>query len=107
MNLDIQTDHTVMRPEWHRVIDAWVASCRGRHPGVRALDLMLRHRGDQRGVEEVDAVATAGARSLHAHATAESMSVALGDALDSLERALCTSGAVDEKDRVRAARRRN
>ena len=108
MNLDIQTEHTIMRAEWHRVIDAWVTSCRGRHPEVRALDLTLRHRGEQRAIEEVDAVATAGPRNLvHAHAAAESMSVALGDALDNLERALCTSEAIEERGRIRATRRRN
>ena len=107
MNLDIQTEHVVMRPEWHRMIEAWVALCRGRHPGVGALDLTLRHGGERRAVEEVDAVATAGPRSLRAHATADVMSVALGDALASLEHELWAAEGVEEQGRIRPARRRN
>ena len=43
MNIDIQTEHVLMCPDWHRMIDEWVARCRGRHPGVVGIDLTLRH----------------------------------------------------------------
>jgi ribosome-associated translation inhibitor RaiA len=107
MNLDVETEHVVMKPEWHRTIEAWVALCRHRHPGVGALDLTLRHADGRPAGEEVEAVATAGPRSLRAHATAEVMSVALGDALESLERELWASEAVEERGSLRPPRRRN
>lgn len=105
MNLDIETEHVVMRPEWHRTIESWVALCRRRHPAVAALDLTLRHGDGRPAGEEVQAVAAAGPRTLRAHATAELMSVALGDALESLERELWASEAVEERRWVRRPRR--
>jgi ribosome-associated translation inhibitor RaiA len=88
MNLDIQTEHVAMQPEWHHMIEDWVALCRDRHPGVRSLDLTLRHANDRPAADEVDAVVTLGGRSLRAHAAAAVMSLALGNALAGLEREL-------------------
>jgi ribosome-associated translation inhibitor RaiA len=104
MNLDIQTEHVAMTPEWHRMIDEWVALCRRRHPLVGALDLTLRHGNERVASEQVDAVATAGPRNVRAHARAEVMGVALGDALESLERELCVSDVVEQRGRGRPIR---
>ena len=101
MNLDIQTEHVAMKPEWHRMIDDWVAVCRRRHPRVGALELTLRHRNERVASEEVDAVASAGPRNLRTHVRAEAMGVALGDALESLERELCVYDAVEQHGRGR------
>jgi ribosome-associated translation inhibitor RaiA len=95
MNLDIQTEHVAMTPEWHRVIDDWVALCRHRHPQIGALEFTLRRGSERTAGEQVDAVAFAGRRSVRAHARAEVMGVALGDALERLERELCVGDAVE------------
>jgi ribosome-associated translation inhibitor RaiA len=95
MNLDIQTDHIVMRPEWHDLIDAWVGRCARFHPEVAGIDLTLRHgeSGHHPG-EEVDVMAMAGRRNLHVARHAEVMSVALHDALDALEHELLVHEAM-------------
>ena len=104
MNLDIQTEHVAMTPDWHRMIDDWVALCRRRHPRVGMLELTLRHGNERVGGEQVDAAASTGPRNVRAHARAEAMGVALGDALESLERELCVSDAVEQQGRGRAVR---
>jgi ribosome-associated translation inhibitor RaiA len=97
MNLDIQTEHVVMRPEWHRMIDEWVGRCARRHPDVIEIDLTLRHGEQRRAGEEVDVVAIAGRRSLHATKQAGVMAVALHDALDALEHELLVHEAVGRR----------
>jgi ribosome-associated translation inhibitor RaiA len=81
MNLDIQTEHALMRPEWHRMIDEWVERCVRQRAGLTGLELTLRHGPG----EEVDIVATAHGRTVRASRQGELMSVALRDALDVLE----------------------
>jgi ribosomal subunit interface protein len=86
MNLDIETEHIAMRPEWHRIIDAWVEQCRHHHPKVVGIDVTLRH-GDRRDSgEQVDAMATACGQTLRATRRAPAMTAALHDALDALEK---------------------
>jgi ribosomal subunit interface protein len=97
MNIDIQTEHVAMRPEWHRMIDEWVEQCARRHPDVIEVDLTLRHGEHRHAGEEVDVVATAGRRSLHAARQAEVMTVALHDALDALEYELLVHEAVGRR----------
>ena len=97
MNLDIQTDQVHMRPEWHRMIDEWVARCARHHPDVVGIDLRLRHGESRRPHEEVDVVAIAGRRSLRAAKQADVMTVALHDALDALEHELLVHEAVDRR----------
>ena len=98
MNLDIQTEHAVMRPEWHALIDEWVARCSRSHPEVAGIDLTLR-RGEsgQHPAAEVDVVAMAGRRSLRAAKHAALMTVALHDALDALEHELLVHEAVTRR----------
>ena len=97
MNLDIQTERVAMTPEWHRIIDEWVALCRHRHPQVEALEFTLRHGSERTAGEQVDAVAFAGRRSVRAHTRAEVMGVALGGALERLDRELRVGDAVEAR----------
>jgi ribosome-associated translation inhibitor RaiA len=95
MNLDIQTEHVVMQPEWHDLIDVWVARCARFHPEVAGIDLTLRHgKSGQHREEEVDVMAMAGRRNLRVARHAELMSVALHDALDALEHELLVHEAM-------------
>jgi ribosome-associated translation inhibitor RaiA len=95
MNIDIQTEHVAMKPEWHRTIDAWVERCRRHHPEVVGLDLSLRHDDAPRPGDEVDVVATAGRRTLRAVKHAGGMDEALHAALESLEHELLVHEAVN------------
>jgi ribosomal subunit interface protein len=95
MNVDIQTEHVAMQPEWHRMIDQWLERCARSHPEIMDIDVTLRHGEPGRHPgEEVDVVATADGRSLRAARHAELMSVALHDALDALEHELLVHEAV-------------
>jgi len=81
MDLDIQTEHVAMQPEWRRTIADWLARSTKQHPRLAAVDLRLRR---QHGGHRVDTVARLGSRSVRAGAQAESMTTALHDALDAL-----------------------
>jgi ribosome-associated translation inhibitor RaiA len=95
MNLDIQTEHILMRPEWHDQIHAWVTRFARFHPEVAGIDLTLRHgESGRQPEEEVDVVAMAGRRSLRVAKHAELMSVALHDAFDALEHELLVHEAM-------------
>ena len=85
MNLDIETDRVLMRAEWHRMIDDWVARYAMEHAKLAAVDLTLRH--DEQEGDRVDAVARVGGRTVRATA-AGTMPTALRDALDTLQRQL-------------------
>ena len=93
MNLDIQTEHILMRPEWHRLIDDWAHRCARQHPALDTVDLTLRHDEVRHPPEEVAVVATARGRTLRAMGHADLMTVALHGALDVLERQLETEDA--------------
>lgn len=88
MNIDIQTEHVAMKPEWHRMIDTWVERCRRYHPEVVGLDLNLRHGDPCQPGDAVEVVALAGGRSVRAFRYAEGMATALHEALDTLEHEL-------------------
>lgn len=96
MNIDIQTEHVGMRPEWHHAIDTWVDRCRRYHPDVVGIDLHLRH-GPGHPEEEVDVVAFARGRSLRAVRHADGMAEALHDALDTLEHELLVHEAIERR----------
>ena len=94
MNLNIETDHILMRSEWHRMIDDWVTRSAKEHADLAAVDLALRH--DDRAGDRVDAIARIGRRIVRATAAGPSMATVLRDALDALQRQLvgrptCTS----------------
>jgi len=95
MNLDIRTEHIDMRPEWHRLIDAWVERCQRYHPSVAGLDIKVRQRDDRRRPgAEVEAVASTGRRRLRAATKAPLVRVALHDVLGALEDELLVHEAV-------------
>jgi ribosome-associated translation inhibitor RaiA len=94
MNIDISTEHVAMRPEWHDILDAWVQSCRRRHPDLEGIDLTLRHADWEPAGEAVDVVALARGRSLHAATHATDMRTALYDALDTLDHELSLNEAI-------------
>jgi len=98
MDLDIQTEHTLLRPEWHDQIHAWVARCARFHPEVAGIDVTLRHgESGRHPEEEVDVEAIADRRSLRVAKHAELMSVALHDALDALEHELLVHEAMGRR----------
>ena len=94
MNIDIHTEHIAMRPEWQEIIEAWLEDCRRRHPDVQGIDLSLRHAEQGQSAEAVNVVALARGRSLRAGTRGTSMSTALYDALDTLERELLLNEAI-------------
>jgi ribosome-associated translation inhibitor RaiA len=94
MNIDIETEHVRMRPEWHRAIDEWVVRCQRQHPQVAGIDVMLRHGAESRAGEEVTVDATAPGRRLRGTARAPMMGVALHDAFEAIERELMVHEAV-------------
>jgi ribosome-associated translation inhibitor RaiA len=94
MNIDVTTEHVAMRPEWHDIIDTWLAGCRRRHPEVEEIDLTLRQADSEPVGAAVDLVAFARGRSLHAGTCATDMGAALYDALDALERELALNEAI-------------
>jgi ribosomal subunit interface protein len=83
MDLDIQTEHVHLQPEWRRAIEDWVRRCARHHPDVRDVEVTLRHA--ERAGDEVDAVATARGRTLRTARHAPQMSTALEEALAALE----------------------
>ena len=97
MNIDIQTEYVPMRPEWHRMIDDWIARCTRSHPDVQAVDLTLRHERGRKSGLEVAVVANARGRSLRAAKHGMTMTVALHDALDALEHELLVHDAVHRR----------
>jgi ribosome-associated translation inhibitor RaiA len=86
MDLDIETEHVVMRSEWHRMIEEWVAGSAELHPDLASVDLTLRH--DEQTGDRVDAVARVGSRTLRAGAQGELMTTVLQESLGALEREL-------------------
>jgi ribosome-associated translation inhibitor RaiA len=103
MNVDIQTEHVTMRPEWHRAIDEWLGRCARQHPETRVLDVTLRHDQDAgTAPEEAEVLVTVNGRTLRAARHAELMSLAIRDALAAIESELLVHEAVGR--RVRASR---
>jgi ribosome-associated translation inhibitor RaiA len=102
MNLDIETRHTLMRPEWHRIIDDWVTRETTAHADLAAVDLTLQH--DELAGDRVDAVARVGRRTVRAAAANGQMAAALRDALAALEREVDAGGAVAAGRRAVAPR---
>lgn len=94
MNIDIHTEHVAMRPEWDQMINTWVEGCRRRHPDVQEIDLSLRHADRGQTAEAVNVVALARGRSVRAGTRAMTMSTALYDALETLERELLLNEAI-------------
>jgi ribosomal subunit interface protein len=87
MDIEIQSQHIAVQPEWRTLIDERLARLAERYPELIRVHLTLRHgRHHRRGVEEVDIVATAPGGTLRAAKQEEEMRDALHAALDALER---------------------
>ncbi len=95
MELDIETEHVTMRPDWHAAIDRWVARCAKEHPEVTAIAIKLGHDPGSRGLaHEVAVVATARGRDLRATRRAVLVDVAMHEAFEAVERELLVHEAV-------------
>jgi hypothetical protein len=84
MNIDIQTMRVCMQPDWRRMIDDWVALPQAA-PRRGGIDVVLRHEA-QSGGDEAMVEATAHGRHLRGTGLAPTMSTALYEALDAVER---------------------
>jgi ribosomal subunit interface protein len=103
MDIDIQTRHVEMQPQWRALIDERLARLAERFPRLIRVHVTLRHEPHHlRGLEEVDIVATHPGRTLRAAKREEEMLAALHAALDALEREL---GTHRESGHVLAAER--
>jgi ribosomal subunit interface protein len=89
MDIEIQTQHVAMQPEWRALIDERLARLAERYPALIRVHVTLKHgRHHQRGVEEVDIVATCPGATVRAAKPGEEMRDAVHAALDVLERQL-------------------
>lgn len=89
MDVEIQTQHVDMQPEWRALIDARLARLAERYPKLIRVHVTLRHgRHHLHGTEEVDIVATCPGATLRAAKQEEGMRDAVHAALDVLEREL-------------------
>ena len=102
MNLDIETRHVLMRSEWHRMIEDWLARSATAHADLAAVDLTLQH--EQAG-DRVEAIARIGGRTVRAGAAGGSMTTVLHEALAALARELeaCPDGDRGPRAPQRAA----
>lgn len=89
MDIEIQTQHVDMQPEWRTLIEERLVGLAERYPRLIRVHVTLRHgRHHVRGVEEVDIVATYPGATLRAAKQEEEMRHAVHAALDALEREL-------------------
>lgn len=91
MDLEIQTQHIEMQPEWRTLIEDRAARFAERYPELIRMHVTLRHGAHHRsGVEEVDIVATVAGTTLRAAKEEERMRDALHAALDVIARQLAS-----------------
>jgi ribosomal subunit interface protein len=88
MDIEIQTRHVDMQPEWLELIEARLAHLGTRYPRLIRVHVTLKHGRHQRGAEEVDIVAVHPRATLRAAKQEQDMRAALHAALDALEREL-------------------
>jgi CspA family cold shock protein len=87
MDIEIQTQHIAMQPEWRALLDERLARLGERYPELIRVHVTLRHgRHHRRGVEEVAIVATCSGGTLRAAKQEETMRDAVHAALDAFER---------------------
>jgi ribosome-associated translation inhibitor RaiA len=97
MNIDIQTAHVRVQPDCRQMIDDWVARCRRVHPDVAGVEITLRHEGSRSPGDEATVQATARDRRVRGTGLAPTMSSALYEALDTVERELLVREAVSRR----------
>lgn len=89
MDLEIQTQHVTMQPEWLELIEKGVAKLAERHPRLVRVHVTLKHdRHHLRGQEEVDILANVPGRTLRVAKQEETMTAALHAGFDALAREL-------------------
>jgi ribosomal subunit interface protein len=89
VDIEIQTQHVDMQPDWRTLIEERLARLGERYPKLIRVHVTLRHgRHHLRGAEEVDIVATYPGATLRAAKQEEEMRDAVHAALDVLERQL-------------------
>jgi ribosomal subunit interface protein len=94
VDLEIQTQHVAMQPEWRSLIEERLARLAERYPKLVRVHVTLKHgRHHLRGAEEVDIVATYPGATLRAAKQEEEMRDAVHAALDALERELAAHHA--------------
>lgn len=89
MDIEIQTQHVDLQPEWRAFIDERLSRLLERYPKLIRVHVTLKHGPHHlHGAEQVDIVATCPGATLRAAKQEEEMRAALHAALDVLEREL-------------------
>ena len=89
MDIEIQTQHVDLQPEWRALIDDRLSRLLERYPTLIRVHVTLKHgRHHLHGAEEVDIIATCPGATVRAAKQEEEMRDALHAALDVLEREL-------------------
>jgi ribosomal subunit interface protein len=89
VDLEIQTQHVAMQPEWRALIEERLLRLAERYPKLVRVHVTLKHgRHHLRGAEEVDIVATYPGATIRAAKQEEEMRDAVHAALDAFEREL-------------------
>jgi ribosomal subunit interface protein len=89
MDVEIQTQHVAMQPEWNALVEERLARLAERYPRLIRVHVTLkRGRHHLRGVDEVDIVATCPGATIRAAKQEDEMRDAVHAALDALERQL-------------------
>jgi ribosomal subunit interface protein len=89
MDIEIQTQHVEMQPEWRTLIEERLARLAERYPKLIRVHVTLKHGPHHaHGAEEVDIVATYPRATLRAGKREEGMRDAVHAALEALERQL-------------------
>jgi ribosomal subunit interface protein len=89
VDIEIQTQHVAMQPEWRALIEGRLSRLAERYPELIRVHVTLRHgRHHLRGSDEVTIVATCPGATLRAAKQEEEMRDAVHAALDAFERKL-------------------
>jgi ribosomal subunit interface protein len=89
IDVEIQTQHVELQPQWTALIDERLGKLAERYPEMLRVHVTFRHGGHHlHGTEEVDVVANSAGQTLRAAKREETMAAALHAALDALERQL-------------------
>jgi ribosomal subunit interface protein len=89
MDVEIQTQHIDMQPEWRAIIEQRLERLGARYPEILRVHVTVRHGGHHRlGTEEVDIVANCAGGTLRAAKQEGHVRDAVHAALDALEREL-------------------
>lgn len=89
MDVEIQTQHIDLQPEWRAIIEQRLERLAARYPEIVRVHVTVKHGGHhRRGTEEVDIVANCAGATLRAAKQEGDVRDAVHAALDALEREL-------------------